>query len=47
MVANHMLDYDRHSSRRRNEYRQRDCHLELLPRDGLLQIIKEKDLRNF
>jgi hypothetical protein len=43
--GNDMLDYNRHCSMRRNEYRQRDCHHELLRRDGLLQIIKEKDLR--
>jgi DDE superfamily endonuclease len=39
--GNHSTDFGRFSTRRRSEYRQS----ELLPRDKLLQIIKDKDLR--
>jgi DDE superfamily endonuclease len=39
--GNHNNDFDRFTIRRRNEYRQ----TELLPRDDLLHIIQEKDLR--
>jgi hypothetical protein len=39
--GNHSTDFSRFSTRRRYEYRQTD----VLPRDKLLQIINDKDLR--
>jgi DDE superfamily endonuclease len=41
--GNHLEDFDRFSSQRRNEYRERNN--DELARDHLLQIIKENDLR--